>query len=145
MIITEKKKINCEIQELFDLSQQMNRRPIWDDQVKELGFMEGYDELRKGAKVFVNSSNGVKMETIYTSFVRPYKISVEMLNYSKIFKSFSGQWEYVDEGEKATTLQISYTFKLRLIYKLLSPLVQKKIRGNIRKKLTNLSLYVDQN
>lgn len=68
-----------------------------------------------------------------------------MLNDSTIFKSFNGTWEYRTISNNQTELTITYEFELQPFYSLISPLVNKKIRKNIKSKLSDLtSVFVNR-
>ena len=141
--IIEKANINQNIESLFGFTQDFEKRIEWDSQTKSISFMNTDTILKRGSKVTVISSNGVKMNTVYTIFTPPLQLSIKMLNNSPIFSSFNGSWKYKKISDEKTELSIEYQFRLKILYKLLSPIVISKIRNNMKQKLIDLSYAID--
>jgi ribosome-associated toxin RatA of RatAB toxin-antitoxin module len=99
--------------------------------------------LGKGAKVYTESVEGIRMETEYLIFESPTEISIKMLNKSPIFKCFIGTWKYIQIENKKTRLKITYQFSLRFPYNLITSRVSKKINLNMTQKLYFLESYLD--
>lgn len=143
--ITEKGIVNKNIEPLFEFTQDFEKRIQWDSQTKSITFMNSESELKKGVQVTVISNKGVKMDTEYTIFTPPHKLSIIMLNESTIFKSFNGTWEYRSISDNRTELTITYEFELQPFYSIISPLVNNRIRKNIKSKLSDLaSVFVNR-
>ncbi|WP_435263508.1 hypothetical protein [Tenacibaculum sp. nBUS_03] len=140
--ISEKIILDRNIEWLFEFTQDFNARKKWDHQTLEIDFFDGCTELKKGAKVYTKSIEGIQMNTEYLTFEFPNEISIQMLNRSPIFKCFIGTWTYTKTESNKTILEIIYKFNLRFPYNLISRIVFKKIRMNILKKLESLENYL---
>ena len=133
--ISEEIVINRNINWLFDFTQNFTERKKWDKQTVEIDFFDASTELKKGAKVYTKSKEGILMKTEYLTFKAPDEISIKMLNNSPIFKCFFGKWNYFSTDNGRTKLKITYQFSLRFPYSLITNIVSKKIRTNMSKKL----------
>ena len=81
--IREHANFKEDIYELFDFTQNWKERTKWDKQTKALGFLENSYQLKKGAKMYTESTEGVKMETEYIVFNRPNKITIKRSQLAK--------------------------------------------------------------
>nr|WP_297916125.1 hypothetical protein [uncultured Allomuricauda sp.] len=142
--IFEKRTYHRDMNWLFDFTQNFTERKKWDKQTLEIDFFEGFTALKKGVKVYTKSIEGVRMETEYLTFNPPYEISIRMINKSPIFKDFVGTWEYSSNGNKETTLKITYRFNLKFPYTLVKRKVLLKIKRNITKKLLFLENHLQE-
>ena len=143
MIVSESDVFNLEISTLFFLSTDFKKRLQWDHQTNAIGFIEGHSVLKKGAKVYTESVEGVKMDTEYLEFDFPHKLSIQMRNKSSVFKSFKGTWQFSEISNTETKLKLLYQFKLRFPYILIAPIVYKRTRKNMRNKLSFLSAFLN--
>ena len=142
--ISEEIVINRNIDWLFDFTQNFTERKKWDKQTVEIDFFDASTELKKGAKVYTKSIEGILMKTEYLTFKAPDEISIKMLNNSPIFKCFFGKWNYFSTDNGRTKLKITYQFSLRFPYSLITNTVSKKIRTNMSKKLYFLEDYISK-
>ena len=142
--ISEEIVINRNIDWLFDFTQNFTERKKWDKQTVEIDFFDATTELKKGAKVYTKSIEGILMKTEYLTFKAPDEISIKMLNNSPIFKCFFGKWNYFSTDNGRTKLKITYQFSLRFPYSLITNTVSKKIRTNMSKKLYFLEDYISK-
>ena len=142
--ISEIETYNRDIKWLFDFTQDFNNRKKWDKQTLEIDFIDECKELKKGAKVFTKSIEGVFMETEYLTFKSPNEISIQMINRSKIFKDFIGTWNYSSNDRNKTDLKITYSFNLKFPYSIIKHNISQKIRLNMTKKLTLLKEYLTE-
>jgi ribosome-associated toxin RatA of RatAB toxin-antitoxin module len=143
--ISVKKEIPAEIHRLFDFTQDIEKRLLWDKQTEEIRFIRPHIRLKEGAEVYVLSKGGVELETRYLSFDRPNEISIEMTNQAGVFKTFYGRWDYSSTEKDQTILKITYRFKLKFPYNLLYNTASRKINRNIRMKLKGLYDYIVEN
>jgi ribosome-associated toxin RatA of RatAB toxin-antitoxin module len=107
-------------------------------------FLNGFSTLEKGAQVYTESIEGIRMDTEYLSFDAPNKISIRMLNRSSLFSLFIGTWHYIQLAEDRTSLKITYQFSLRFPFILIKKLVSRRIKANITKKLTDLEIHLSK-
>jgi hypothetical protein len=142
--ISKEIKIKKDIDWLFDFTQDFGERIKWDKQTKEIAFMDGCKKLEKGAKVYMVSAEGIRMETEYLRFEHSKEISIRMVNRSSVFKDFVGTWNYVSIDESSTVLRITYEYTLRFPYGLVKGLVSNKVSRNISHKLTFLQSYLEE-
>lgn len=138
-------QLNRGVDWLFDFTQDFDERLKWDEQTKEIAFMDGCKKLEKGAKVCTVSAEGIRMETEYLSFDHSKEISIRMVNRSSVFRDFVGTWKYISIDESITILRITYEYNLHFPYKLVKGLVSKKVSRNISNKLTFLKNYLNEN
>lgn len=127
---------------LFDFTQDFENRKKWDKQTLEIDFIGDFTALKKGAKVYTKSLEGIYMETEYLTFDSPNEISIKMLNKSAVFSDFFGSWHYTSTDNGKTTLKITYSFNLRFPYSLIKHKVSQKIRMNMIKKLNMLKRHL---
>jgi ribosome-associated toxin RatA of RatAB toxin-antitoxin module len=142
--VSEIETYNRNIKWLFDFTQDFNNRKKWDKQTLEIDFIDKCKELKKGAKVFTKSIEGVFMESEYLTFKSPNKISIKMLNKSDVFKDFIGTWDFSSIDENKTDLKITYAFNLKFPYSIIKHKVLQKIRWNMTKKLRLLKEYLTE-
>lgn len=142
--ISQEVIINRNIDWLFDFTQNFVERKKWDKQTKEIAFLDGFTTLAKGAKVYTESVEGIRMDTEYLTFKVPTEISIKMLNRSSVFKCFVGAWNYIPIEKEKTTLKITYQFDLRFPYNLIKRTVSKKIKANMTNKLNLLEDYLEK-
>jgi len=142
--ISEKITLNRERVWLFEFTQDITQRQIWDKQTLEIGFLEGDAVLQKGARVYTKSREGIRMDTEYLTFETPIEISIRMMNHSSIFKDFIGTWKYHPTASNTTTLEITYEFNLRFPYRIFSSIVSKKVRKNVLQKLHFLESHLSK-
>lgn len=142
--LSQKETFNESIDWLFSFTQDFIERKKWDKQTLEIGFFDGCTELKKEAKVFTKSREGVYMETEYLTFKAPYEISIKMLNKSPIFKDFVGTWNYDSIDNNNTTLRITYCFNLRFPYSLAKRKMEQRIKVNIAEKLNFLKNHLNE-
>ncbi|MDB4160742.1 hypothetical protein N9772_00055 [Bacteroidia bacterium] len=129
---------------LFAFTQDFAERKKWDKQTKSMKFLNGFSTLEKGAQVYTESIEGIRMDTEYLSFDAPNKISIRMLNRSSLFSLFIGTWHYIQLAEDRTSLKITYQFSLRFPFILIKKLVSRRIKANITKKLTDLEIHLSK-
>jgi len=142
--ISEEIIINRNIDWLFAYSQDFTERKKWDKQTIEISFFDGFTELKKGAKVYTKSAEGIRMDTEYLIFDPPNTITIQMLNTSWLFKNFLGTWNYITIENDKTILRITYQFDLRFPYYLFTGFVIRKIRKNMTNKLNALKDYLSE-
>ncbi|WP_299136398.1 hypothetical protein [uncultured Tenacibaculum sp.] len=140
--ISEKITLDRNIDWLFEFTQDFTKRKKWDKQTLEIGFLDDHIELKKGAKVYTKSIEGIRMDTEYLTFDTPNEISIQMLNKSPVFKNFIGVWNYISIENDKTILKITYKFNLRFPYNIISKIVFQKTHKNILKKLEFLENYL---
>jgi len=138
----EEVTIERNIDWLFEFTQDISERRRWDKQTKSIEFIEGFNKLEKGAKVYVESSEGVPMETIYLTFDPPNEISIQMLNRSYIFKNFIGSWNYISKTKNSTSLKITYQYDLRFPFSLFRKKISQRIKNNMKQKLQLLNNHL---
>jgi len=129
---------------LFNFTQDLNNRKMWDKQTLEIDFIGDIIELKKGTRVYTKSVEGIMMETEYLTFKSPNEISVKMMNEYPIFRNFIGTWKYDSTNNFKTTIKITYSFNLKFPYNLINRKVSQKIRVNMTEKLYLLKMYLTE-
>ncbi|MGB2129298.1 MAG: hypothetical protein ACPHXR_07445 [Flavicella sp.] len=142
MKLSESDVFNLDILSLFSFTQDFEKRLQWDLQTKAIGFLEGHTDLKKGAMVYTESIEGVRMDTEYLVFEPPYELSIIMQNKSRVFKTFIGTWKFSEVTNTTTELKIIYQFELQFPFRLIALFVHKRIHKNMRNKLIFLSDFL---
>jgi ribosome-associated toxin RatA of RatAB toxin-antitoxin module len=140
---TVKQEFLIDRERLFAISQDHNKRLEWDEYLVDISLQDKATSVAKGVKAATKTKDGVVMETVYTEVVVPSRIAVTMLNHSKIFKEFYGEWQYHDISEDQSSLTISYSYKLRFPFNLIKHAVRKRLVYTNQQRLLMLKRFVE--
>ena len=128
---------------LFRISQDPTLRLEWDYFLTKIELLNNATRFDKGVSVITLGKKGGLMKTLYTEYLEPKKIAVVMLNHSKIFKTFEGQWLYHETLPSGCRLTITYCFELRFPFYLIKPLIKRKLQHINHERLLSLKNYCE--
>lgn len=140
---SEKIVINCRPAEAFDYTQDYNNRLQWDTFLKRAELMDGATQADKGVKAYCVAHNGLGMVTEYVSFNRPKATAIRMTQGPYMFRNFLGSWTFKDMGNDQTEVIFLYSFKLRFPFNLMTPIIKKNLRTNVRLRLVDLKANIE--
>lgn len=129
---------------IFDLTQDYDRRLMWDSFLKRAELMEGASRAGKGVKTYCVAQNGIGMVTEYVSFQRPKVTAIKMTEGPYMFRSFLGTWRFRKINEKGTEVRFLYSFTLRFPFNFTIWLVKWILRREVKGRLRDLKRYLEE-
>jgi ribosome-associated toxin RatA of RatAB toxin-antitoxin module len=128
---------------VFDFTQDYGQRLKWDTFLIEARLVEGATSAGKGVKAWCVAHNGMGMETEYVSFRRPKVTGITMTKGPRMFRSFSGSWNFKPMPDGATEVVFTYSFRLRLPHSLAGFWVRRTLLRNVRQRLADLKVCLE--
>jgi ribosome-associated toxin RatA of RatAB toxin-antitoxin module len=110
MTFRQSVEIAAEPGELFELTQDYERRLEWDPFLTSAELVGGAEAAGVGVRTRCRAHNGFSMETRYVSFNPPGVCAVEMTEGPWFFRSFAGSWRFEPAGAGRT--RVSFTYRL---------------------------------
>ena len=141
---SEKIVIHCAREQVFDFSQDYQKRLLWDTFLKKAELMQGAAKAEKGVKAWCVAKNGFAMETEYVSFNRPKATAVKLTQGPYMFRQFLGSWLFRETGVAQTEVTFLYSFQLRFPFSLLTGLIKNNLKTNVRKRLVDLKMNIER-
>jgi uncharacterized protein YndB with AHSA1/START domain len=137
--------IDAPAEKLFALSQDYALRRRWDPFVRDMRFLDGAAEARKGVRVWVRAWTGLTMEVEFTSFRPPNSVAMKMLRGPWFLGQFAGTWLFRSrpDGQTEVTFRYFMTAKHRWLRPLLDPLVALLFRRDVQARLRSLKYAVE--
>jgi len=137
--------INAEAETIFDLTQDYEKRLLWDTFLKKAELIGGATEAGKGVKAYCVAKNGIGMETEYITFNRPNVTAIKMTKGPFIFRSFSGSWVFRKTASASTEVTFSYSFSLRFPFSLFPKRIKQNLQNNVKQRLIDLKECLEKN
>jgi len=128
---------------VFSLTQDYERRLLWDPFLREARLVDGATRAATGAKAWCVSKGGFGMETVYISFHPPGLAAVRMTRGPAALRSFAASWRFFDLGNGKTNVCFKYFLKLRGPFALLTPLVARIFEYDTKRRLEALQRYFE--
>ncbi len=141
---SESININSGAEKIFDLTQDYDKRLVWDTFLKKADLIEGAIEAGKGVKAFCVAKNGIGMETEYITFNRPNVTAIRMTKGPFMFKTFAGSWTFREIEPLKTEVTFSYSFALRFPFSLFPGRIKQNLSNNVKQRLTDLKQHIEQ-
>jgi len=141
---TEKIIIDVSPEKVFDFTQDYKKRLIWDTFLKKADLIEGAIAAEKGVKAYCVAKNGLGMITEYVTYNRPKVTAIKMTNGPFMFKSFLGSWTFTEIAKDKTEVIFLYSFSLRFPFNLLSNFIKNNLRRNVKQRLVDLKISVEE-
>jgi ribosome-associated toxin RatA of RatAB toxin-antitoxin module len=141
---TESKIINGGAETLFDFTQDYSTRLKWDTFLKQASLLNGAVSPAKDVKAWCVAKNGIGMETVYVSFIRPKVAAVKMTNKSLIFKSFLASWNFNELQSGQTETVFLYSFSLRFPFNLATGFITNKLIKEVKQRLSDLKTHFEK-
>lgn len=140
---TETILINEKAEQVFDFTQDYNKRLKWDTFLKRADLIDGALTAEKGVKAYCVAKNGLGMVTEYVTFNRPRVTAIKMTEGPFIFKSFLGSWTFKEISADSTEVIFLYSFTLRFPFNLLTRLIRNNLRTNVKQRLADLKKNIE--
>lgn len=128
---------------VFDYTQDYNKRLQWDSFLKKADLLNDAKIADKGVKAKCIAKNGIAMTTEYITFNRPKVTAVKMPNQSYIFKSFVGSWRFQEISKQKTEVIFIYSFSLKFPFNLFKKFIKNNLQLNVRQRLTDLKINIE--
>jgi ribosome-associated toxin RatA of RatAB toxin-antitoxin module len=130
-------------EELFDLTQDYERRLLWDPFLK-VAELHG-DAPNVGVRAWCVAWHGLGMETEYVSFNRPHTTAVKMTRGPRLIGQFAGSWRFQPIGTDRTRVIFRYHVDAapRWLAWLLNPIMQVIFKHEVKQRLTGLKRAVE--
>jgi uncharacterized protein YndB with AHSA1/START domain len=125
---------------LFALSQDYALRLEWDPFLREMRFLGGAAEARRGGRVWVRAWMGLTMEIEFTSFHPPASVAMRMCRGPWFIGRFAGTWLFKPHagGGTEATFRYSFAARWRWLRPLLDPAVAWAFRRDVQARLRGL-------
>ena len=126
--------INEKPEQVFDFTQDYNKRLKWDTFLKKADLIEGAKSAEKGVKAYCVAKNGIGMITEYITYNRPKVTAIKMTKGPFMFNSFIGSWTFKEVSKNKTEVVFLYSFSLRFPFNLLAKAIKSNLRLNVKKR-----------
>jgi ribosome-associated toxin RatA of RatAB toxin-antitoxin module len=140
---TETIIIEARQEQVFDFTQDYNKRLKWDTFLKRADLIEGATMADKGVKAYCVAKNGLGMTTEYVTFNRPKVTAIKMTSGPFMFKSFLGSWTFKELSTDKTEVIFLYSFLLRFPFSILTTLIKRNLQTNVRQRLIDLKNNIE--
>jgi hypothetical protein len=133
-------EIDASAEALFDLTQDYDRRLLWDPFLKEARLVGGATEAGVGVRSWCVSWLGMGMEAEYVSFKRPRVVAVKMTRGPAILASFAGSRRFFELGPSRTRVVFRYALSAHPAWlrPLLDPILARVFANDIADRLRDL-------
>jgi ribosome-associated toxin RatA of RatAB toxin-antitoxin module len=130
-------------EQVFDYTQNYNKRLSWDTFLKKADLIEGATKADKGVKAYCVAKNGMGMVTEYVTYNRPKVTAIKMTKGPFIFKSFLGSWTFNEIPHDKTEVVFLYSFLLRFPFNLFTKFIKNNLQTNVRQRLIDLKKNIE--
>ncbi|TDP01681.1 type II toxin-antitoxin system RatA family toxin [Flavobacterium sp. 245] len=141
---TETILINENPEQVFDFTQDYNKRLKWDTFLRKADLIDGATTAEKGVKAYCVAKNGLGMVTEYVTYNRPKVTAIKMIDKSFLFKSFLGSWTFKEIHNDKTEVIFLYSFSLRFPFNLLEKFIKRILQTNVRQRLIDLKMNIEK-
>lgn len=135
--------INEKPEQVFDFTQDYNKRLKWDTFLKKADLIDGAKSAEKGVKAYCVAKNGIGMITEYVTYNRPKVTAIKMTKGPFMFNSFLGSWTFKEVSNNKTEVVFLYSFSLRFPFNLLTKAIKNNLRKNVKKRLIDLKNKIE--
>lgn len=135
--------INEKPEQVFDFTQDYNKRLKWDTFLKKADLIDGAKSAEKGVKAYCVAKNGIGMVTEYVTYNRPKVTAIKMTKGPFMFNSFLGSWTFKEVSNNKTEVVFLYSFSLRFPFNLLTKAIKNNLRTNVKKRLIDLKNKIE--
>jgi ribosome-associated toxin RatA of RatAB toxin-antitoxin module len=140
---TETIIIEAKQEQVFDFTQDYNKRLMWDTFLKKADLIEGATMADKGVKAYCVAKNGLGMVTEYVTYNRPKVTAIKMTSGPFMFKSFLGSWTFKELSTDKTEVIFLYSFLLRFPFSTLTTYIKRNLQRNVRQRLIDLKNNIE--
>jgi len=135
--------IKAKQEQVFDYTQDYNKRLKWDTFLKRADLIEGATTADKGVKAYCVAKNGLGMVTEYVTFNRPKVTAIRMTKGPFMFKSFLGSWTFKQLSADKTEVIFLYSFSLRFPFSILTTFIKRNLQSNVKQRLIDLKNNIE--
>lgn len=145
MKITVRDEIRRSQSELFDLSQNYDRRMEWDSYLSEAYLLHGATAAGTGIDSFCRSTSGAVLISRYVSYKPPVVAAVTMTQGPAVLQRFSGSWRFKPLGSTLTEVAFTYNFRTRPAWLrwLVEPVVAYFYRRDMIRRLAAFKAWAE--
>lgn len=140
---TETILIDRNAENVFDFTQDYNKRLKWDTFLKKADLIDGATAAETGVKAYCVAKNGLGMVTEYITYNRPRVTAIKMTKGPYLFKSFLGSWTFKEISINKTEVIFLYSFTLRFPFKLLTNFIKNNLQTNVKQRLVDLKKNIE--
>ena len=138
MRIAIAESIRAAAERIFELSQDYSKRLAWDPFLRRAILLDGAASAGVGVRSWCVAWFGIGMETEYVSY-RPHRVAaVKMTKGPWILRQFAASWNYRVIDAEETEVRFVYSFRLRPLMRLLTPLIAALFRFEMKRRLAAL-------
>lgn len=130
-------------EQVFDFTQDYNKRLKWDTFLKRADLIDGATKADKGVKAYCVAKNGIGMVTEYVTYNRPKVTAIKMTDGPFMFKSFVGSWTFNEISNDKTEVIFLYSFSLRFPFNMLTKFIKSNLQTNVKKRLVDLKMNIE--
>ena len=141
--ISETITIDAKPEQVFDFTQDYNKRLVWDTFLKRAELIEGATAADKGVKAYCVAKNGVGMVTEYVTYNRPKVTAIKMTKGPLMFKTFLGSWTFKELSNDKTEVVFLYSFLLRFPFNMLTSFIKNNLQTNVKQRLIDLKNSIE--
>jgi ribosome-associated toxin RatA of RatAB toxin-antitoxin module len=139
---TESILIDEKAENVFDFTQDYNKRLKWDTFLKKADLIEGATTADKGVKAYCVAKNGLGMVTEYVTYNRPKVTAIKMTEGPFMFKSFLGSWTFKEISNDKTEVIFLYSFSLKFPFNILTKYIKTILHKNVQQRLIDLKYSI---
>lgn len=145
MKVTVSGEIRRSQSDLFDLSQNYDRRMEWDSYLSEAYLLNGATAADTGIDSFCKSTSGAVLISRYVSYKPPVVAAVTMTQGPAILQRFSGSWRFKPLAPNLTQVTFTYNFKTRPAWLrwLIEPVVAYFYRRDMVRRLAAFKAWAE--
>jgi ribosome-associated toxin RatA of RatAB toxin-antitoxin module len=135
--------IDEKTENVFDYTQDYNKRLKWDTFLKKADLIEGATTADKGVKAYCVAKNGLGMVTEYVTYNRPKVTAIKMTEGPFMFKSFLGSWTFKEISNDKTEVIFLYSFTLKFPFNILTKYIKTNLQTNVQQRLIDLKYNIE--
>ena len=135
-------EIDSPREQLFDLTQDYDRRLQWDPFLSKARLLDGESTPQIGTKALCVDHHGFAMEVVYVAYKRPEVAAVKMTRGPFFLASFAGTWRFTETGGGRTSVLFEYFYRLRWPFAIIRPFVDATFAREITERLEALDNFV---
>jgi ribosome-associated toxin RatA of RatAB toxin-antitoxin module len=136
-VVEHSAMVDVGIDDAFDLSQSYGLRLEWDPFVSSQRLLDGAVVAEKGVRTLTLQRLGLRMISEYLTFRRPESVAMKMIEGPRIFRLFSGAWQFKTVEPSKTQVIFKYHFMCRPAFLswIVHPFVYWVLDREIRRRL----------
>lgn len=138
-------EIDSTREQIFDLTQDYERRLEWDPFLSKAHLLDGAETPQVGTKALCVDHHGFPMEVVYVSYKRPEVAAVKMTRGPFFLASFAGTWRFTELGNDRTSVLFEYFYRLKWPYAIATRFIDGIFDREITARLEALRRWCGRN